>query len=108
MGHSAHFCFWWPKWVTETSNPIPCIRLSPRLLPHCLLSPSLPPHSRFSLQVLYIQAFVLVFLLGKFMGKVFFGQLRAAEMEVRDAGNGWNSVLGMGGCGAFGGVFDAI
>lgn len=34
------------------------------------------------LQVLYIQAFVLVFLLGKFMGKVFFGQLRAAEMEV--------------------------
>uniref|UniRef100_A0A8C4KG75 E3 ubiquitin-protein ligase synoviolin-like TPR repeats domain-containing protein n=1 Tax=Dromaius novaehollandiae TaxID=8790 RepID=A0A8C4KG75_DRONO len=32
-------------------------------------------------QVLYIQAFVLVFLLGKFMGKVFFGQLRAAEME---------------------------
>jgi len=35
------------------------------------------------LQVLYIQAFVLVFLLGKFMRKVFFGQLRAAEMEVR-------------------------
>ena len=34
------------------------------------------------LQVLYIQAFVLVFLLGKFMRKVFFGQLRAAEMEV--------------------------
>lgn len=33
-------------------------------------------------QVLYIQAFVLVFLLGKFMRKVFFGQLRAAEMEV--------------------------
>ncbi|MBN3304701.1 SYVN1 ligase, partial [Amia calva] len=32
-------------------------------------------------QVLYIQAFVLVFLLGKFMRKVFFGQLRAAEME---------------------------
>ncbi|XP_023601400.1 E3 ubiquitin-protein ligase synoviolin isoform X3 [Myotis lucifugus] len=32
-------------------------------------------------QVLYIQAFVLVFLLGKVMGKVFFGQLRAAEME---------------------------
>ncbi|KAJ0050341.1 hypothetical protein NL108_017791, partial [Boleophthalmus pectinirostris] len=31
--------------------------------------------------VLYIQAFVLVFLLGKFMRKVFFGQLRAAEME---------------------------
>lgn len=33
-------------------------------------------------QVLYIQAFVLVFLLGKFMRKVFFGRLRAAEMEV--------------------------
>lgn len=36
----------------------------------------------FWYQVLYIQAFVLVFLLGKFMRKVFFGQLRAAEMEV--------------------------
>ncbi|MGH0183274.1 UNVERIFIED_CONTAM: hypothetical protein FKN15_011318 [Acipenser sinensis] len=35
-----------------------------------------------SMAVLYIQAFVLVFLLGKFMRKVFFGQLRAAEMEV--------------------------
>uniref|UniRef100_A0A8C0FQF0 E3 ubiquitin-protein ligase synoviolin-like TPR repeats domain-containing protein n=1 Tax=Bubo bubo TaxID=30461 RepID=A0A8C0FQF0_BUBBB len=35
-----------------------------------------------SMAVLYIQAFVLVFLLGKFMGKVFFGQLRAAEMEL--------------------------
>ncbi|NP_001088172.1 E3 ubiquitin-protein ligase synoviolin B [Xenopus laevis] len=34
-----------------------------------------------SMAILYIQAFVLVFLLGKFMGKVFFGQLRAAEME---------------------------
>ncbi|XP_069738468.1 E3 ubiquitin-protein ligase synoviolin isoform X1 [Phaenicophaeus curvirostris] len=34
-----------------------------------------------SMAVLYVQAFVLVFLLGKFMGKVFFGQLRAAEME---------------------------
>ncbi|XP_063002239.1 E3 ubiquitin-protein ligase synoviolin isoform X1 [Elgaria multicarinata webbii] len=34
-----------------------------------------------SMAVLYIQAFVVVFLLGKFMGKVFFGQLRAAEME---------------------------
>lgn len=36
----------------------------------------------FPRQVLYIQAFVLVFLLGKLMRKVFFGQLRAAEMEV--------------------------
>ncbi|XP_059811125.1 E3 ubiquitin-protein ligase synoviolin isoform X2 [Hypanus sabinus] len=34
-----------------------------------------------SMAVLYIQAFVLVFLVGKFMRKVFFGQLRAAEME---------------------------
>ncbi|XP_047210028.1 E3 ubiquitin-protein ligase synoviolin isoform X1 [Girardinichthys multiradiatus] len=34
-----------------------------------------------SMAVLYIQAFVLVFLLGKFMRMVFFGQLRAAEME---------------------------
>uniref|UniRef100_A0A673VWH4 RING-type E3 ubiquitin transferase n=1 Tax=Salmo trutta TaxID=8032 RepID=A0A673VWH4_SALTR len=34
-----------------------------------------------SMAVLYIQAFVLVFLLGKFMRKIFFGQLRAAEME---------------------------
>uniref|UniRef100_A0A8C1GK18 RING-type E3 ubiquitin transferase n=1 Tax=Cyprinus carpio TaxID=7962 RepID=A0A8C1GK18_CYPCA len=34
-----------------------------------------------SMAVIYIQAFVLVFLLGKLMRKVFFGQLRAAEME---------------------------
>ncbi|TRY88708.1 hypothetical protein DNTS_006276 [Danionella cerebrum] len=34
-----------------------------------------------SMAVLYIQAFVVVFLLGKLMRKVFFGQLRAAEME---------------------------
>ncbi|KAG8146738.1 hypothetical protein E2320_013846, partial [Naja naja] len=38
-------------------------------------------HQFYPTVVLYIQAFVLVFLLGKFMGKVFFGQLRAAEME---------------------------
>lgn len=43
------------------------------------------PSASPSLKVLYIQAFVLVFLLGKFMGKVFFGQLRAAEMEVSGA-----------------------
>lgn len=50
----------------------------PRLSPKRVLGAPVasPP------QVLYIQAFVLVFLLGKFMGKVFFGQLRAAEMEV--------------------------
>lgn len=34
-----------------------------------------------SMAVLYLQAFVLVVLLGKFLRKVFFGQLRAAEME---------------------------
>jgi len=34
-----------------------------------------------SMAVLYIQAFVVVMLLGKMMRKVFFGQLRAAEME---------------------------
>jgi E3 ubiquitin-protein ligase synoviolin len=36
----------------------------------------------FCFQVIYIQAFVLVFLMGKLMRKVFFGQLRAAEFEV--------------------------
>ncbi|KAL9952399.1 hypothetical protein ACROYT_G039649 [Oculina patagonica] len=34
-----------------------------------------------SMAVLYLQAFVLVILFGKMMRKVFFGQLRAAEME---------------------------
>ncbi|PFX27150.1 E3 ubiquitin-protein ligase synoviolin B [Stylophora pistillata] len=34
-----------------------------------------------SMAVLYIQAFVLVILFGKMMRKVFFGHLRAAEME---------------------------
>ncbi len=34
------------------------------------------------LQVLYLQAFVFVILMGKLFRKVFFGQLRAAEMEV--------------------------
>lgn len=51
----------------------------------------------------------MVFLLGKFMGKVFFGQLRAAEMEVSDGeGGGWgkslNSALGTGGSVAGGGT----
>ncbi|NWZ88480.1 SYVN1 ligase, partial [Poecile atricapillus] len=45
-----------------------------------------------SMAVLYIQAFVLVFLLGKFMGKVFFGQLRAAEMEVSTQGGLWGGI----------------
>ncbi|XP_067681228.1 E3 ubiquitin-protein ligase synoviolin-like isoform X1 [Haliotis asinina] len=34
-----------------------------------------------SMAVLYIQAFVFVILMGKLMRKIFFGQLRAAEME---------------------------
>ncbi|XP_071477983.1 E3 ubiquitin-protein ligase synoviolin B-like [Diadema antillarum] len=34
-----------------------------------------------SLAVLYLQAFVIVILMGKLFKKVFFGQLRAAEME---------------------------
>lgn len=34
------------------------------------------------LQVLYLQAFVFVILMGKLFRKIFFGQLRAAEMEV--------------------------
>ena len=36
----------------------------------------------YLLQVLYLQAFVFVILMGKLVRKVFFGQLRAAEMEV--------------------------
>ncbi|XP_019625586.1 PREDICTED: E3 ubiquitin-protein ligase synoviolin-like [Branchiostoma belcheri] len=35
-----------------------------------------------SMAVLYIQAFVIVILMGKLVRKLFFGQLRAAEMEV--------------------------
>lgn len=47
---------------------------------------------------------MLVFLLGKFMGKVFFGQLRAAEMEVSVwGGQGWGGILG-GKKGRFGGL----
>lgn len=38
-----------------------------------------------SLQVLYVQAFVFVLLLGKLMRKIFFGQLRAAETEVSNS-----------------------
>lgn len=34
-----------------------------------------------SMAVLYVQAFVCVILMGKLMRKIFFGQLRAAEME---------------------------
>ena len=34
-----------------------------------------------SMAVLYLQAFVLVILMGKLIRKIFFGQLRAAEME---------------------------
>lgn len=34
------------------------------------------------LQVMYIQAFLLVILAGKIMKKLFFGELRPAEFEV--------------------------
>lgn len=34
-----------------------------------------------SMAVIYLQAFVIVLLMGKLMRKIFFGQLRAAEME---------------------------
>ena len=34
-------------------------------------------------QVLYIQAFVFVFLFWKLVRKIFFGQLRQAEIEVK-------------------------
>lgn len=37
--------------------------------------------SNGSMAILYIQAFVFVVLMGKLMRKIFFGQLRAAEME---------------------------
>lgn len=36
----------------------------------------------FYQQVIYIQALVIVVLLGKLMKRLFFGQLRAAEVEV--------------------------
>jgi E3 ubiquitin-protein ligase synoviolin len=36
----------------------------------------------FILQVIYVQAFIFVILMGKVTGKVFFGQLRAPEFEV--------------------------
>lgn len=36
----------------------------------------------FAFKVIYIQAFVIVILMGKLLRKIFFGQLRAAEMEV--------------------------
>ena len=34
-----------------------------------------------SMAVIYVQAFVFVFLFGKLMRKIFFGSLRAAEFE---------------------------
>jgi E3 ubiquitin-protein ligase synoviolin len=39
--------------------------------------------SNSSMAVIYLQAFVLALLIGKLMNKIFFGQLRAIEMEVR-------------------------
>jgi hypothetical protein len=38
--------------------------------------------SNSSMAVIYLQAFVLALLIGKLMNKIFFGQLRAIEMEV--------------------------
>lgn len=34
-------------------------------------------------QVIYCQAFICVFLTGKLMSKIFFGELRASEFEVK-------------------------
>jgi len=45
------------------------------------------------LQVLYAQAFVLVFLFGKALRKIFFGQLRAAEVEVNMIPNNCNKLF---------------
>ena len=42
--------------------------------------------TEFSFQVLYLQAFVVALLVGKVMNKIFFGQLRAIEMEVSSSG----------------------
>jgi hypothetical protein len=39
--------------------------------------------SNSSMAVIYLQAFVVALLIGKLMNKIFFGQLRAIEMEVR-------------------------
>lgn len=36
----------------------------------------------FYLKIIYVQGLVLVLLLGKLIGKIFFGQLRTAEVEV--------------------------
>lgn len=36
----------------------------------------------FLFQVMYLQAFILVLLVGKILRKIFFGQLRPAEFEV--------------------------
>ena len=44
------------------------------------------PHYLSPIQVLYIQAFVLVILLSKLVRKIFFGRLRAAETEVTRKG----------------------
>lgn len=38
--------------------------------------------SNSSMAVIYLQAFVIALLAGKLMNKIFFGQLRAIEMEV--------------------------
>lgn len=38
--------------------------------------------SNSSMAVIYLQAFVFALLIGKIMNRIFFGQLRAIEMEV--------------------------
>lgn len=71
-----------PKWSQILSVVKNNLHVLTRLLSQNLTEFLQPVTLWFCYQVLYIQAFVLVFLLGKFMRKVFFGQLRAAEMEV--------------------------
>lgn len=73
-----------PKWSQILSVVLNNLYILPILISHNLSISSKKSAFAFWFwfQVLYIQAFVLVFLLGKFMRKVFFGQLRAAEMEV--------------------------
>lgn len=39
------------------------------------------------LQVIYIQAFICVWISGKIMRKIFFGQLRTTEFEVTSLNN---------------------
>lgn len=47
---------------------------------------------KYFFQIIYIQGLVLVLLLGKLFRKIFFGQLRTAEMEVKKRYSVQNSV----------------